>query len=289
MKSKQQETVVEISVVMPVYNAEKHIEEALDSIVSQSFTNFECIIVDDGSTDRTLEAIHTFNDSRIIVLEKGHDYISSLNLGMEKSRGKYVARMDADDIMHPDRLRVQHTIMEAEPVITVCGTWMTLFGKEHTLGRTVGSIRGLVDNPLIQFLHGNFISHPTTMIRNDFLKSHQLHYEKNYIYAEDLKLWTDIAKLGGTFFMESQSLLSYRISEEQISNKKMNEQQLVTERILHETLCYLLDLNISFCPELSEVYELLKNLQAKGMINFMDILKIFYKILYKNRNKLRIA
>lgn len=289
MKSRRRNKAVEISVVMPVYNAESHVEQALDSIVSQSFTDFECVIVDDGSTDRTLEVIRTFNDNRIIVIEKEHDYINSLNLGVDMSRGKYIARMDADDIMHPDRLKIQHTIMETEPCITVCGTWMTLFGKKVSPERTIGKISGLVENPLLQFLRGNFISHPTTMIRRDFLKKHQLHYEKNYVFAEDLKLWTDIARLGGTFYIESQSLLSYRISEEQISNKKMNEQRLATERILHETLCYLIDHNRSNCPKLSKVYESLKDLQEREMISFMDILQIFHKIIYTNRNRLSLS
>ncbi|MDD4761099.1 MAG: glycosyltransferase family 2 protein, partial [Bacteroidaceae bacterium] len=118
-----------ISIVMSAYNVEKYIKEAIDSIIGQSFSNFECIIVDDGSTDSTRDIIRSCQDERIVLLENKHDFIASLNLGMDAARGKYIARMDADDIMHPDRLKIQYSVMESEPSITVCGTWMQHFGE----------------------------------------------------------------------------------------------------------------------------------------------------------------
>ena len=109
--------------------------------------------------------------------------------------------------------------------------------------------------------------------------------DQNRISYQPTELWNVVSDT----LTNSQSLLSYRISEEQISNKKMNEQRLATERILHETLCYLIDHNRSNCPKLSKVYESLKDLQEREMISFMDILQVFHKIIYTNRNRLTLS
>jgi glycosyltransferase involved in cell wall biosynthesis len=278
-----------ISIVMPAYNAEKYIKEAIDSIIGQSFSNFECIIVDDGSTDSTRDIIRSYNDERIVLLENKHDYIASLNLGMDAARGKYIARMDADDIMHPDRLKMQYSVMESEPSITVCGTWMQHIGERIPPGSIAVSANGLVEFPLLQFLKGNFMFHPTAVIRRNFLIENKLHYEKNYIYAEDLKLWTEIAKLGGKFYIDSQVLLHYRISETQITNQKREEQKATTEHILFGVLDWFIERYKEDYPELKGTFESLIKLQEKELIRFTEILKITQKIFITNKNKLHLA
>lgn len=277
-----------ISIVMPAYNAAKYIRDAIDSIMCQSFTDFECIIVDDGSTDTTCDIIRAYNDKRIVLLKNRHDFIASLNLGMDAAQGKYIARMDADDIMHPDRLKIQHAIMEAEQSITVCGTWMQHFGKDIPPGNIAGSISGLVEYPLLQFLKGNFMFHPTALVQKDFWKENHLQYE-NYASAEDMKLWTEIAKLGGVFYIENQPLLYYRISETQVTNQKRNEQKATAEQILLETLNWLLDRNKDNYPEFEECFNVLIKLQEKELISFSGMLQILQKILITNKNKLELA
>lgn len=277
-----------ISVVMPVYNAENHIREAIDSIIKQSFIDFECIIVDDGSTDSTKEIIQSYDDSRIVLVENNHDLIGSLNMGMNMAKGQYIARMDADDIMYPDRLRIQHSIMQAEPSIIVCGTWMTHFGDDVAPGIIAKTTYGLVELPMLHFLRGNYIFHPTTMIRKDFLSEHHLNYEQ-YPYAEDLKLWSEIAKRGGIFFIENQPLLLYRISKGQVSRRKKEEQKATSERILHEILNYLLDKNKAMFPELLVFSDNLWNLQSKKLIEKAKIFQIIYDILFSNKNSLLLA
>lgn len=284
-KDKQTPT---ISIVMPAYNAEMYIREAIDSIICQSFVDFECIIVDDGSTDSTREIVRSFADKRIVLLESKHDFITSLNLGMNTAQGKYIARMDADDIMHPERLKIQHVIMEAEPIITVCGTWMEYIGEGVTPRSIAGSISGLVEYPLLQFLKGNFMFHPTAMIRKSFLEENQLNYE-NYAYAEDLKLWTEIAKLGGVFYIENQPLLYYRISETQVTNQKRDEQKATAERILLEVLNWFLDRNKYNYLELESCFKSLIALQEKDLLNFSGTLQILQKIFISNKSKLQLA
>lgn len=277
-----------ISIVMPAYNAELHIKEAIDSIICQSFTDFECIIVDDGSTDTTRNIVRSYNDKRIVLIENIHDFIATLNIGMNKAQGRYIARMDADDIMHPDRLKIQYTIMETEPSITVCGTWMQHIGENVPPGSIAVSVSGLVEFPLLQFLKGNFMFHPTAMIRNFFLKESQLSYE-NYAYAEDLKLWVEIAKLGGVFYIENQLLLYYRNSDTQISRQKNEEQKNATERILLEALQWLLNKNRLNYPELNENFKSLVKLQERDLISYTGVLQILQTIFITNKNKLKIA
>lgn len=278
-----------ISIVMSAYNVEKYIKEAIDSIIGQSFSNFECIIVDDGSTDSTRDIIRSCQDERIVLLENKHDFIASLNLGMDAARGKYIARMDADDIMHPDRLKIQYSVMESEPSITVCGTWMQHFGERVPPQSIAVSVNGLVEFPLLQFMKINFMFNPTAVIRKNFLTENRLHYEQNYIYAEDLKLWIEIAKLGGRFYIDNQVLLYYRISETQITNQKRKEQKAATESMLVEVMDWLLERNKEYHPELKGTFESLIKLQEKELISFAEILEIMQKIFITNKNKLHLA
>lgn len=288
MKMQNRQNNPEISVVMPVYNAEKYVKEAIDSIINQSFTDFECIIVDDGSTDKTKEIIRSYDDKRIILVENKHDFIESLNMGMKRVKGKYIARMDADDMMHPDRLKIQYSMMEAEPSITVCGSWMTRYGERVAADNIAQNLAGLIELPLLQFLRGNFVFHPTAMIRKNFLIQNQLQYE-DYPCAEDLKFWSEIAKRGGVFYIEDQPLLHYRISDSQISKQKKEEQKATTERILLENLKYLLDKNSENYPELATFLNFLLELHEKEFINFTEMLQIVHRILHTNKNRLILA
>lgn len=187
-----------VSVLLCAYNGEAYIAEAIKSTLAQTFQDFEFIIVDDGSTDNTLKIIRSFHDERMKVIEGKHDYICSLNLGLTHCHGMYIARMDADDIMMPNRLEKQVALMDAKHNVTVCASWAQTFGNvKHIIGNVV---QGEVENINVLFLSGNFLIHPTCMIRRSFLTLHHLNY-KDYPYAEDYKLWTDIAWHGGHFYV----------------------------------------------------------------------------------------
>jgi glycosyltransferase involved in cell wall biosynthesis len=269
---------------MPVYNTEKYVSTAIESVLKQSFKDFELIIIDDGSEDNTLPIIHSYQDKRITVLQNRHDFIGSLNLGLQKASGKYIARMDADDIMHIDRLRIQHAIMEEEPVITVCGTWTIPFGENVTPGRIGMYLNGLIEYPVLQLLRNTLICHPTVMIRKDFFDTWRLQYE-NYEYAEDYKLWFEIAKRQGVFYIESQPLLNYRISEIQVSSVKHKEQQETARRIKYEILTYLLEQNKTDHPEIAILYQNFFSLKEKELMTSEDIFAFFYTLFAKNRLK----
>ena len=228
-----------ISVMLCAYNAEKYIREAVDSILAQTFTNFELVIVDDGSTDGTRTIIQSYDDTRVRVIFSQHNYIASLNVGLRACRGEYIARMDADDKVAPNRLERQFQVMQENPGLTVCFSWGRTFGEvEEPIGHCA---RGQIRNPYFWLVTGNYLMHPSAMIRKSFLQRHRLLY-KDYPYAEDYKLWTDITRLGGTFYIIPEQLFFYRISNSQVSvkyRKEQNEtrlliQQEVIEGLLHK-------------------------------------------------------
>lgn len=115
-------TVPLVSVVLPVYNAEKYVGQAIQSIVAQSFQEWELIVVDDGSTDKSLAIVQSFSDPRIRVLAHGQNlgYPVAMNTGIECAKGKYVARMDSDDVSHPERLARQVAFLEEHPEYAFC-------------------------------------------------------------------------------------------------------------------------------------------------------------------------
>ena len=121
-----------ISVVLPAYNVQDTIGESIDSILSQTFTDFELIIINDGSQDNTEEVIHAYSDKRIRYYrnEKNEGLIYTLNRGLDLAQGKYIARMDADDVSLPTRFEKQVKVMEESPNIVVCGTQIILFGVD---------------------------------------------------------------------------------------------------------------------------------------------------------------
>jgi glycosyltransferase involved in cell wall biosynthesis len=114
---------IKITVLMPAYNTEKYIAQAIDSVLQQHFPYFELLIVNDGSTDKTEQIIRSFNDPRIILINQQNGGVAkALNVGLRQARGKYIARFDADDICNPERLQVQYSFMEANPAYILSGS-----------------------------------------------------------------------------------------------------------------------------------------------------------------------
>ncbi len=115
-----------ISIIMPVFNAANFIQGCIDSILKQTLKDWELIIINDGSTDNTLNILQLLVDSRISINTNNHDFIASLNKGLSLSKGKYIVRMDADDIMLSERLQTQYDYMESNPEIDICGSFSLL-------------------------------------------------------------------------------------------------------------------------------------------------------------------
>lgn len=204
---------------MPVYNGEKYLKEAIVSVLNQTEKDFEFVIVDDGSTDHSLQIIRGFADDRIRLIQKPHSgLIDTLNAGLKECRGEYIARMDADDVSLPERLEKQVQFLDRNQKVVMCGTWAQVIdGKGEIIGEYVypplgsGAIRRYI------WCHNPFI-HPTVMVKKDIWDVVG-GYHSFWKNTGDDELWTrlvfryETANLG-------EKLLNYRQHGAQLTTKK---------------------------------------------------------------------
>jgi glycosyltransferase involved in cell wall biosynthesis len=176
-----------VSIGMPVYNCEKTLAIAIRSILNQTFQNWELLIIDDGSTDRTIKVARSFTDARVTVLSDGEHQglVARLNQAIERSRGKYFARMDGDDVAFPSRLRRQVEFLMENTTVDLVGCGVLVFGDD---GRVLGSRRVVVNHADIcrRPWAGFHLPHPTWMGRMEWFRS--LRYDAKAIRAEDQEL-----------------------------------------------------------------------------------------------------
>lgn len=189
VKSHKASSSVMISVLMPVHNASPYLRRAVESILSQTITDFELIVIDDASTDGTSAILDDLNDPRIIRIrfEKNKGIVDALNTALNHVKGEYIARMDADDIAHPDRFQMQINFFQRFPNISVVGTWIEGFGDVrrdyiHRYPVTQDQIKAslLFECPF---------AHPTVMMRRTALEKLDHYYSHDFPYAEDWELW----------------------------------------------------------------------------------------------------
>lgn len=220
---------MKISVIMPVYNGEKYLREAIDSILNQTFSDFEFIIINDCSADSTEDIIKSYDDSRIIYIknEENLGVAETLNKGLEIAKGEYIARMDADDISLPTRFEKQVNYMENNLSCMLCGSNMNLFG-----GLTGKTTVPISDTQIrANLLFASPFAHPTTFIRHSFIRQNNLKYKKEYEGVEDYALWLDFACLNiGTMYNFAESLLNYRLHPSQVTKKNPSLQKEEAER-----------------------------------------------------------
>ena len=117
------------TVFMPVHNTDAYLNEAIESVLKQDYEDFDFLIIDDGSTDKSKEIIMSYSDPRIKFISAPHDYIATLNMGLEVASGEYIAHFDSDDIMPSNRLSIQLDFIRSHPDIDVCGGYIEMFGN----------------------------------------------------------------------------------------------------------------------------------------------------------------
>lgn len=223
----------EITVLMPVYNASEYLKEAIDSILNQTFTDFELLIINDGSTDNSIEIINSYTDPRIRLVnnERNLKLITTLNKGLALAKGKYIARMDSDDISQPRRLELQYKIMEENENIAICGTGLRRMGKPLSIPAMITSPKD-VRNSLRVF---DCLFHPTIMMRKSILEENHFSYDLNYLHAEDYHLFQLISEKFDVVNI-SEPLLKYRLSPGGISRVHEKEQRYMSDKISMEAL-----------------------------------------------------
>lgn len=190
---------MDVTILMPVYNGEKYLQEAIESILNQTFIDFDFLIINDGSTDRSVEIINSYNDPRIRLITKKNGGVSAaLNTGLSNAIGNYIARFDADDICYPSRIEEQYRFMQQHPEYVLTGSDADYITKEgeyiftfNNKGYTDEEIRSV--NPLIcPFIHS------TVMYKKEVVLQLGGYDIKAYTF-EDHFLWGKLLKSGKVF------------------------------------------------------------------------------------------
>lgn len=203
-----------VSVLLPVHNGATYLAAALESVLTQTWTELELIVVDDGSTDDTPTVLAACTDPRLQVhRQPAAGVVAALNRGLALARGPWVARMDADDVMAPERLARQVRFLSEHPEVVACGTAYRLVGEGSGVVRvplTAGRCRA-------HLLWGSCIAHPTAMIRRETLTRHGIGYREGHPHAEDFRLFSDLAAVGALANLPYVGL-DYRLHRDQVSS-----------------------------------------------------------------------
>lgn len=207
-----------ITVLMPVYNGEKFLREAIDSILNQTFTDFEFLIIDDASTDKTKQIINGFHDSRIIIINNKVNIglTKSLNKGLRIAKGKYIARMDADDISLPKRFEKQVEFMDKNTNVSLLGSSWDVIDET---GWKLNANKAFNGREVVHFMcHGSVIIRKSCLLKVGF-------YRELFKYAQDYDLWLRLNDISMIANLE-EPLYQLRLHQDSISFKRKQEQYL---------------------------------------------------------------
>lgn len=263
-----------ISVIMAVYNDEKYIKEAIDSVLAQTHQEFELIIIDDGSTDSTLQIIQSYRDERILLLRnegnKGLPY--SLNRGLEAAKGKYIARMDGDDICHPRRLERQLAYMDSHHNITICGSNRMLFGN----GKCIECRCPETSEELkVRMLFGTPIAHPSWFIRKSDFDKYHFRYNESFRRSQDYELFYRVMQKCQAACVQ-EPLLKYRVVSK--SGKSLMVEERYTMKVARRILK---DLHMHPSPKELRLLLGYEN-DLKRLTNQINLILLYEKMISAN-------
>ena len=205
---------MKISVIVPAYNAEKYIKEAVDSILNQTFADFECIVINDGSNDTTLSILQAYNDSRLkIISRENRGLVATLNEGLDIAQGEYIARMDADDISLPTRFEKQVEFLDNNVDYVVVGTNIARCDKDGNFVKNWCYPKEVIGN--IQTMQCPTVAHPSAMIRASAI--HNVGGYRPYFWgSEDADFWWRLEEVGKIYCLQ-EPLLKYRWHGENVT------------------------------------------------------------------------
>lgn len=213
--------------VMAVYNGEKYLAEAIESILSQTFEDFEFIIVDDGSTDSTQKVIRSYKDKRIkLIVQKNKGLSISCNNAISVAKGKYIARQDADDISLPERFWKQFEFLESHPIVGLLGTNYHTIDANGDIRSTTNVFTHPSDLDLAETIYNQF-GHGTVFIRRNILNKSGV-YNPRYHIANDVDLWVRISHVSKISNLV-QPLYKWRSAQEGLSTNPKNKERLKSE------------------------------------------------------------
>lgn len=276
-----------VTVLLPVYNSDKYIRESIDSIISQSFTDWDVLILNEyGSSDACTSIVKEYEqkDSRIKVIQnsKRLGLAESLNLGMREAKGEYIARMDADDISRSDRFAKQVEFLDSHPNVAVVGSY------QHHFGVDIDWIHAPATSPEQCKSNAVFfcdLCHSTLMLRKSIFIDNELFYDNNFL-AEDFELWSRVIEFGDIANIP-EVLGEYRVGEDNITLEKKSRLHLESGRIVAKTLKRTIGLELSeeesalFNNWKNDYFEI-KDLKEKRK-EYSFLKENLEKIYYKNQ------
>lgn len=270
-----------VSVLMSVYNGGKFLKDAMDSILEQTYQDWECIVIDDCSTDNTPQLLSEYaqKDKRIRVYrnEKNQKLPASLNRALKSAKGTYIVRMDADDICRRDRLEKQVAFMEQNRGLSLsCCRLMALMGDEifpATLQR-----RGEPEMVKAQFLFFNPIVHPGVIARKTVME--KFWYREEFTCTEDFDLWIRMLAAGETLAIQEDYLLLYRIHEKQVTKTARKQQQEQYRRIIRPFYEKML-----FPLEEDELQFLQQGIYDREVFDIKKFMRFFSRVKQVNKEK----
>lgn len=269
-----------VSVIMPAYNAERYLRTAVESILQQTFTDFEFIILNDGSTDQTENILRTYKDPRIqIISQKQSGLVPSLNRLLDAAKGKLIARMDADDESEPTRFNEQTSWFQENLDGILVGSWVNIIDSDcKTISRAIyPTTNGVIQLALAT---GNKFTHGAVMFRKCNLR-----YRTEYNFAEDYDLWRRLA-VKGKIGNIPKFLYSWRNHSTSISNTQTNKQNLVAKKISREH-CYLLSKKVNELPDTQEILFETK-FSGRMRVALIFLRSAFALLLFKPQFAIRI-
>jgi glycosyltransferase involved in cell wall biosynthesis len=240
--------VPRISVILPAYNAEAYIRESIESILAQTFTDFEFLIINNASTDRTVEIIESYKDPRIKLITNPTNLglIGSLNVGLKAARGKYIARMDHDDRAEPTRFEKEYTYLESHPDIAIVGTWSNIMDSN-------GKFIRIHKNPLLnnvikyELMFGNNLTHPSIMMRREIILK-EGGYDPEWVNTEDYNLYSRIIRKYPLANIP-EPLLNYRVHGASLTGES------ASQAIMHKNTKRMIRNNVGYYLPISDEEE----------------------------------
>lgn len=268
-----------VSVIMSAYNAEKYIKEAIDSILNQTFKDFEFIIINDGSTDSTRDIILSYKDSRIRFIEnkKNIGLTKSLNKGLKLAKGEYIARLDADDSSMPKRFEKQINFLDKHKDIAVIGNWIEIIDEETNKAHV---LKNSCNSAIIKWaqIFKNQMDHSSVFFRKKIIEEVGS-YKEIYKYAQDFDLWFRVLRKYKIANLP-EVLTKYRIHSESVT--KTPESHKIQRKLVLEIIFNNVNYYISLDKKDFKVFiDAVKWAKISSFKNFIKVRKI-YKHLFNS-------
>jgi len=265
-----------ITVLMAVYNGEKCLRRTIDSILKQTFKDFEFLIINDCSTDNTLKVIHSFKDPRIKIHnnETNKGQTISLNIGLKHAKGKYIARMDADDLAMPQRLEKQYKFIVDNPKYTVVGS-SCLVIDENNRKRSISQGISNYRNIIVKMLTASPLNHVSALMnKKEIIDAGG--YDSDFIISADFDLWSKLVRSGKFITSLDETLSAYKVSTASLSHSYPQRKIVECSRIIKKNISHFAGVELSD-EEAINIY----NLFSDGFINMNQT------IIMKTENKYR--